>query len=116
MTRHGTRARICSVLSIAGVCIACLGLSGCYDDKYIARRDFITPGAGDAQAINAATQTIDPWPPEVKNNTIDVNGRRLGLAVQRYQENRSIPPKGLNTTNVTEQASPNGQVDTSIQK
>jgi hypothetical protein len=62
---------------------------------YRDRSDAITSSAGDANAANIATHTVDPWPPYAKNTRIDIDGRRAGLGVTRYQMNQSIPPKGL---------------------
>jgi hypothetical protein len=112
-TRRGNVAR---GAALAGVAAMSLALSGCISDDYKARRDTVTLGAGDAVAVNQVTQTIDPWPPHAKNSQIDVDGRRLGIAVQRYQQNKSIQPRGLNTTTVTEQAGPGAQASTAIQK
>jgi hypothetical protein len=100
------------VLSLA---VAGIALSGCYDD-YFGPRDTVTLGAGDAVAVNQATQTIDPWPPYARDTNLDVDGKRLGAAVTRYQQNKVIPPRGLSTTTVTEQSGPGAQVNTAIQK
>jgi hypothetical protein len=81
--------------------VLCLGLSGCYEDdryRYLAHGDTITLGAGNANAVNAATQTVDPWPPESKDARIDQDGKRAHIAVKRYETNTSIPPRGLTTT------------------
>ena len=67
------------------------------DDKYRARRDSITPELGNSVAHNIAVQTIDPWPPNVRNSRIDVDGERLQIGIQRYKANKSLPPKGLST-------------------
>jgi hypothetical protein len=95
---------------------SCCLLGGCFNEDHYTHREFISPATGDAVAVNAATHTINPWPKEAKNPNVDVDGKRLTAAVQRYQDNRSIPPRGLNTTKVTEQAGPGPQLDTSIQK
>lgn len=78
-----------------------IGLSGCYEDdryRYLAHSDTVTLGAGNAAAVNAATHTIDPWPPESKDDRIDQDGKRAAIAVKRYETNTSIQPKGLTTT------------------
>jgi hypothetical protein len=88
--------RIALVLALVGI-----GLSGCYEDdryRYLAHSDTITLGAGNANAVNAATQTVDPWPPESKDARIDQDGKRAHVAIKRYETNTSIPPKGLATT------------------
>jgi hypothetical protein len=93
-----------------------LALTGCFRDDYWDRRDTVTMGAGDAVQVNQVTQTIDPWPPHAKNADINVDGRRVGVAVERYQQNKSVPPKGLNTTTVSGQAGPGAQATTSVQR
>jgi hypothetical protein len=62
---------------------------------YRDRRDSITSSAGNANAANIATHTVDPWPSYAKNPRMTFDGRRAGLAITRYQLNQSIPPKGL---------------------
>jgi hypothetical protein len=92
--------RIPLVLVFVGI-----ALSGCYEDdryRYLSHSDKITLGAGNANAVNAATQTIDPWPPESKENRIDMDGKRAHIAVKRYETNTSIEPKGLSTTSAAQ--------------
>ncbi len=90
--------RLPLLLALVGI-----GLSGCYEDdryRYLAHSDSITMGAGDANAVNATTQTVDPWPPESQDNRIDQDGKRAHIAVKRYESNTSIPPHGLTTNEV----------------
>jgi len=82
-------------LTVAVTGGAILFLAGCYDRDYYTQSDSITLGAGDAVATNAATQTIDPWPPHAKDTDIDLEGPRAVVAVERYQTNTSLKPKGL---------------------
>jgi len=82
--------------------VSTVTLSACYDDSYYARRDSVTLGAGDAVHVNKVTHTIDPWPSHAQNDKIDPDAKRMGLAIQRYQQNRSIEPRGLNTTTALE--------------
>jgi hypothetical protein len=89
-------------------------LAGCNEDDYLARRDTVTLGAGDAIATNAVTHTIDPWPRHSKNTDIDQEGERARVAIERYQQNKSIPPKGINTTEITGQAGPGAQANAQI--
>lgn len=98
----------------AAAIIAPAMLSGCYDDDYRSRRDTISLSAGDAIATDAVTQTIDPWPLHSKNTTINQEGNRAGVAVERYQQNRSIPPKGINTTSISSQAGPGSQASAQV--
>ena len=60
------------------------------------RTEFVTRGAGDAIDVNKATQTIDPWPPYVKNRKLNMDGQRAGLAMRRYQANKVAQPRPLN--------------------
>jgi hypothetical protein len=101
--------------------MACAWLGGCFDEHHYVHRDLVSEVAGDANAVNSATQTINPWPKEAQNSKIDVDGKRLGIAVQRYQTNTSIPPESLNTSKVsqgTHQPAPQppAQDSASIQK
>jgi hypothetical protein len=98
----------------AAAIIAPAMLSGCYDDDYLARRDKISLSAGDAIATNAVTQTIDPWPLHAKDTAINQEGNRAGVAVERYQQNKSIPPKGIGTTSISSQAGPGSQASAQI--
>ena len=50
-----------------------LGCSDCGS-----RTEFVTRGVGDSIDANKATQTIDPWPPYVKNRKLDLAGPRAG--------------------------------------
>ncbi len=58
-------------------------LSGC---TYLDREESVTSFAGDAQAINKAKQTVDPWNENAYNNDIGGDGQRLGDTVKRYKE------------------------------
>lgn len=83
---------------MAAVVLSATLLSACRDtNPYTSRRDTIRLGAGDAMAHNRAVQTIDPWPAHSKNTRIDADGKRMLLAVDRYQANESIEPQGENT-------------------
>lgn len=87
----------------AVVLAAALGMGGvtaayAFDDDYLDRRDTVSRGAGDANATNLATQTIDPWPAYVRNTKITVDGKRAHIGMSRYQANKSIEPRGLTGT------------------
>ena len=70
-------------------------------DLSLRRSDTITLGAGDAVARNMAIQTIDPWPYWSRNDRINMEGNRAALAIKRYQENKSIPPQTLETSDIS---------------
>jgi hypothetical protein len=71
--------------------LACLpllaSLGGCLTEnpfaEYFHRTDTIKMDAGDAQNVNIATQTIDPWPRHVGNRRIPADAERMGAAVQK---------------------------------
>ncbi|MGO8955531.1 MAG: hypothetical protein ACLPWS_07545 [Rhodomicrobium sp.] len=70
------------------------------------RTEFVTRGVGDAIDVNKAAQTIDPWPPYVRNRHLSMNGKRADLAIQRYETNRELRPRPLNPTKAAEQPIP----------
>jgi hypothetical protein len=84
-------------IAALGVVAAASVLAGC-SDIYYDRRETIASGAGDAVASNIAVQTVDPWPRNVGNTQISMNGDRAVLAAQRYRANRVIPPRGTGTS------------------
>jgi hypothetical protein len=90
-------------LAAGAALVLCGSLGACIDEEHYLHHDMVSAHAGDAIAVNAATQTIDPWPKESKNSTIDVDGKRLALGVERYQANKSIQPRGLNNSSATQQ-------------
>lgn len=107
MTRTKMRAR--AAVTAVAILLPGLMLQGCYEDDYRSRRDTVSLGAGDAIATMAATQTIDPWNRNAKNTEIHQEGERARVAIERYQQNKSIPPRGLNTTEISGQSGPGGQ-------
>lgn len=62
---------------------AALGVSGCTD--YLARRDTLTLGTGEAAQSNVAVHVIDPSPPASNRIIYDVNGERLQHGIERYR-------------------------------
>ncbi len=66
------------------------------------RTEIDTRGVGDAVEVNKATQTIDPWPPHAYNKHLSMNGKRAGLAMQRYELNRQLAPRPLNAVKPAE--------------
>ncbi len=99
------------VLAAGGALVLCASLGACIDEEHYLHHDMVSSHAGDAIAVNAATQTIDPWPKESKNSKIDVDGKRLALGVERYQANKSIEPRGLNNPSAPPQQQQQQQSD-----
>ena len=79
-----------------------VGLCG-WDDDYPV--EFVTRQAGDAVEVNKNTQMITAWPHYVKNRTLNLDGHRGSLAMERYQANQVIKPTPLNPQMAPEQQS-----------
>ncbi|TPM03764.1 pilus assembly protein [Mesorhizobium sp. B2-3-11] len=74
----------------AAVLGACLLMSGCAD--YMAHRDSVTLGLGDAPQANIGIQTINPFPPGAWNTRIGGDGRVVARAQQRYAPTAVVVP------------------------
>jgi len=82
-----------------GLLAAPIALSGCRaENRYLARRDSITLGAGEAVARNNEIQVIDPWPKQSQNPDFRTDGKRMLVGIERYQRNESLEPEGEDTT------------------
>jgi type IV pilus biogenesis protein CpaD/CtpE len=90
------------------VVMAGAALAGC-SDIYYDRRETIASGAADAVASNLAVQTVDPWPPNVANQNIPMDGARAALAIDRYRTGRVISPSGAGTSSAGYQQQPTQQ-------
>lgn len=58
----------------------------CNDDPfndYLQRSQNIAIGAGNANAVNEAIQTITPWPPHVGDRRIPLQGRQAADAIEQ---------------------------------
>lgn len=81
-----------------------LGCGGCTD--YLARRDTLSVGTGEAVAADAALHTIDPWPRHAMRVDPDTDGQRMQRAVERYRNPVSgpnvsvLPPVPVGAPNV----------------
>jgi hypothetical protein len=83
--------RIASTTFFVSCVLLAGGCGASVAGQYLDRTDTITTSAGDAQDVNTAIQTIDPWPRNVGNRRIPANGERMSGAIQRY---RSPPQLG----------------------
>ena len=77
-------------------------LAACGPSVY---RDSTTaiPGYGNAVKQNAAVMIIDPQPASAANVEIDFDGRRGGIAIERYRTGTVIPPEEQRTTDVLDE-------------
>jgi hypothetical protein len=99
MCRSRTK-RACRVIAAA----AGLGVTlGACSDIYYDRRDTIALSAGDAVATNKVLQMVDPWPRHSANKNLAFNGQRMQSAVERYRNNKVIPPVNATTSSVAYQ-------------
>jgi hypothetical protein len=80
-------------IAIVPVLALFLVLAGCAGDTfvdeeyspYFRRSDFVTTGAGNAVAADAAIQTIDPWPRNVYNTHVQGDGAIGVKAFNKYE-------------------------------
>ena len=80
--------------------------------QYTQRSDRITLTGGNAQAVNTRIHEIDPWPRNVGNKRIAVNGERMVRAMERYKKARPTPLPTATTSGVGG-AAPTGGAATS---
>ena len=82
-----------------GLTAAALLLAACAPSVY---QDSTTPtvGYGNAVRQNAAVMIIDPQPLSAANVNLDLDGRRAGIAIERYRTGTVIPPRELRTSDV----------------
>jgi hypothetical protein len=59
--------------------------------EYVQRADKLTLSAGNAQEVNTRIQEVDPWPRNVGNTRIAVDGERMADAVYRYRCGKPAP-------------------------
>lgn len=71
------------ILTLSLACPLLMMSTGCQD--YLARRDTLTLGSGEAVQTNIAQHVIDPWPP--RSNSVDpyTDGERLVHGIERYR-------------------------------
>lgn len=103
---HRNRVRIAAGLLLTG-----LALAAC-QDPYLARRDTLTIGSGEAVHANIAKQVIDPWPAHAQRIEPTMNGERAQHAMERYrnpgagQGGGLLPPVPVGASNAPAAAPP----------
>jgi hypothetical protein len=87
--------------SVLALALAAIAATACEASIY---RDSTTPvpGYGNSVQQNLSVMIVDPQPPTAANTEIDFDGRRAGLAIERYREGKVIPPVELRTSDVTQ--------------
>ncbi len=71
-------------------------VGGCAD--YMANRDSVTLGVGNAMLANQGIHTIDPFPPEAWETDIKTDGRAVARA-QRLYGGAPVTPAPASMTN-----------------
>lgn len=95
-----------SLSKVAFTLLLATPLGGCLSSDlidpqgYLDRRDTISLHAGDAIATNKVTQMYDPWPAYSADYNLVTNGQRAQAAVERYRQNRVIPPRGISASGI----------------
>jgi len=86
-----------------GFAVALLAITATACDATV-YRDSATPIAGYGNSVhqNLSVLIIDPQPVSAANTEIDFDGRKAGIAIERYREGKVIPPLELRTTDVLE--------------
>jgi len=103
------RSRTRRVL-VSGLAVVSLVALGACSQEYYDQHDGATLGAGNANEVNKAMQTIDPWPEYAGKVRHKTDGERIGVATERYKTNKSLEPEGL--TSDSEKQGEAGEGDT----
>jgi hypothetical protein len=74
---------------------AATGLGGCRE--YFDERDTVSHVAGDAIAVNKATQTIERFPNAARQDRWRSDGERARVAIERYKTRTVQEPQSLGT-------------------
>jgi hypothetical protein len=88
------------IRSVLGLAMLASSIAACDATMY---RDSATPapgGYGNAVSQNNAVMIIDPQPATAANTDLDLDGRRAGIAIERYRQNKVIPPVQMRTSDV----------------
>lgn len=91
--RNRRRAGMRAIAVLAAV----LGLGGCAD--YLANRDSVTLGVGNAMEANVGIHTQNPFPPNARETYIPGDGKKVAQAQRVYYRVPvvvTLPPPGAN--------------------
>jgi hypothetical protein len=76
---------------LAAATLACMA-AAC--TEHVERRETIAAHAGNAVAWNRAVHSIDPWPAAAARPDIEVSGRRVVDAIERYEAPKPVNGNG----------------------
>ncbi len=89
------RPRLKAVCIAGAVLTAASGMGGCRE--YFDERDTVSHVAGDAIAVNKATQTIERFPEAARQDRWRSDGERARVAIERYRTRTVQEPQSLGT-------------------
>lgn len=92
-----TNKRSNAAITVSALVLA-LVLGGCNQHSHLGHSDKISPAAGDAVHAATVMQTVDPWPDNVLDTDLTMDGE---LAVKRandYKAGNTKPLVGQRTT------------------
>ena len=72
-------------------------LSASCSDSYLARRDTLSPGSGDAVQADIAKQVIDPWSAASSRTDLESDGDRVQHAMELYRNPSSGPTQATSS-------------------
>ena len=102
MTR--IRPMAMAVMRAAIVGVISIGCGSC-SDQYLARRDTMSPGSGNAVQADIATQVVNPWPRSANQAFANTDGTLLQHAIERYRNPASAAATPAAATSVGAAAS-----------
>ncbi|MEQ1672640.1 MAG: hypothetical protein ABL893_17445, partial [Hyphomicrobium sp.] len=88
-------SRMAKAAALSALAVLCATAADAGGDEYLARRDTITLGAGDATETNKAVQAITRWPAASRHDRWTSDGARARTAIARYRAGKVIAPKTL---------------------
>ena len=101
---HRTLAIARVTVALGAIGVAC----GSCSEQYLARRDSLAVGTGDAVQANIAAQVIDPWPAHAQKTRMTTDGQRAQHAVEDYRNPSSTNAPSAAPTSTSAGASGGG--------
>lgn len=99
MRPQNKTARAFGVAIITAVTVS---VGGC--DDYLDRRDTVSRVAGESNAFNKATQTIERWPRHARRDRWASDGERARIAIDKYRAGTVTPPPPVGSSATSQAA------------
>ena len=94
--RSTYRVSVARPIVTGAALLVLLSAAGCeseiFKSRFFVPPPYVATPLGDAVAQNYAVHVVDPNPP-VRQQPPNLNGRRAGVAINRYLRNRVIRPE-----------------------